>query len=93
MVELARLRAELAVEGGAVAPARLWMVALNQVQRGNRRGALKQLLRSAQWLRELPDECQGLDVARLRADVQVLRAELSAEGGAVTPVRLWQVGG
>ncbi len=50
------------------------------------------LLRSAQWLRELPDECQGLDVARLRADVQTLRAELVAEGGAVTPVRLWEVG-
>ena len=67
-------------------------VALYQVGRGNRRGALKLLLRSAQWLRELPDECQGLDVARLRADVQVLRAELAAEGGDVTPVRLWEVG-
>ena len=67
-------------------------VALYQVGRGNRRGALKLLLRSAQWLRELPDECQGLDVARLRADVQVLRAELAAEGGEVTPVRLWEVG-
>ena len=67
-------------------------VALYQVGRGNRRGALKLLLRSAQWLRELPDECQGLDVARLRADVQVLRAELVAEGGEVRPVRLWEVG-
>ena len=67
-------------------------VALYQAGRGNRRGALKLLLRSAQWLRELPDECQGLDVARLRADVQVLRAELVAEGGEVTVVRLWEVG-
>ncbi len=67
-------------------------VALYQAQRGNRRGALKLLLRSAQWLRELPDECQGLDVARLRADVRVLRAELAVEGGEVTPLRLRLVG-
>lgn len=63
-------------------------VALYQTQRGNRRGALKMLLRSAQWLRDLPDSCQGLDVAQLRADVRRLRAELSVAGGAVTPVRL-----
>ena len=67
-------------------------VALYQAQRGNRRGALKMLLRSAQWLRDLPDVCQGLDVAQLRADVRRLRAELSVEGGAVTPFRLRQVG-
>ena len=67
-------------------------VALYQAQRGNRRGALKMLLRSAQWLRDLPDVCQGLDVAQLRADVQRLRAELSVAGGAVTPVRLREAG-
>ena len=67
-------------------------VALYQAQRGNRRGALKMLLRSAQWLRDLPDVCQGLDVAQLRADVRRLRAELSVDGGAVTAFRLREVG-
>ena len=33
-----------------------------------------------------------VELARLRADVQVLRAELVAEGGEVTPVRLREVG-
>jgi len=66
-------------------------VALYQAQRGNRRGALKLLLRSAQWLRELPERCQGLDVARLRADVRVLRAELMTDA-EVTPLRLWPAG-
>ena len=67
-------------------------VALYQAERGNRRGALKLLLRSAQWLRDLPDECQGVDVARLRADVRRLRAAL-ASGAAVTPLRLRVAGG
>lgn len=67
-------------------------VALYQAQRGNRRGALKMLLRSAQWLRDLPDVCQGLDVAQLRADVRRLRAELSAEEGEVTPFTLREAG-
>ncbi|MCY3944766.1 MAG: DUF309 domain-containing protein [Anaerolineaceae bacterium] len=67
-------------------------VALYQAQRGNRRGALKMLLRSAQWLRDLPDVCQGLDVAQLRADVRRLRAELSEEDGEVTAFSLREVG-
>ena len=67
-------------------------VALYQAQRGNRRGALKMLLRSAQWLRDLPDVCQGLDVAQLRADVRRLRAELSVEDGEVTTFSLREVG-
>ncbi len=67
-------------------------VALYQAQRGNRRGALKMLLRSAQWLRDLPDVCQGLNVAQLRADVRRLRAELSLEDGEVTPFTLREAG-
>ncbi|MCE2488500.1 MAG: DUF309 domain-containing protein [Anaerolineae bacterium] len=67
-------------------------VALYQAQRGNRRGALKMLLRSAQWLRDLPDSCQGLDLAQLRRDVQRLRAELSVQGGEVTAFTLREVG-
>lgn len=53
-------------------------VAYYQVTRGNRRGALKILLRSLQWLHPLPDVCQGVDVARLRADVARLRDALDA---------------
>lgn len=43
-------------------------IAYYQVIRGNRRGAIKMLLRSFQWLNMLPDSCQGIHVAKLRAD-------------------------
>lgn len=51
-----------------------------QIQRKNYRGALKMLLRSVQWLSGLPDECQGVDVAQLRADSYRVRAELERLG-------------
>jgi len=47
-----------------------------QITRGNQRGALKMLLRSAQWLARLPDECQGVDVKQLREDSYRVRAVL-----------------
>lgn len=53
-------------------------IAYYQVERDNRRGAIKMALRSLQWLNELPDVCQGVDVARLRDDVQRLREALVA---------------
>lgn len=53
-------------------------VAYYQIERGNHRGALKMLLRSVQWLSILPDVCQGIDVAQLRADSYRVRAELEA---------------
>lgn len=53
-------------------------VAYFQVERGNRRGALKMLLRSIQWLNVLPDQCQGVDVAQLREDSLRVRAELES---------------
>ena len=53
-------------------------VAYYQVQRRNRRGAYKMLLRSVQWLNILPDACQGVDIAQLRADVAALRAAIEA---------------
>jgi uncharacterized protein len=53
-------------------------IAYYQVTRGNRRGALKMLLRAVQWLNLLPDTCQGVDVARLRADAARVRAALEA---------------
>jgi hypothetical protein len=55
-------------------------VAYYQVTRGNGRGARKMLLRSLQWLAILPDRCQGVDVAQLRADAAAVRAELDRVG-------------
>lgn len=55
-------------------------IAYYQIQRGNWRGAHKMLLRSQQWLALLPDECQGVDVAALRADAAAVRAELERVG-------------
>jgi predicted metal-dependent hydrolase len=53
-------------------------VAYYQLQRGNYRGALKMLLRSIQWLTPLPDVCQGVDVARLKADSAAVRLALES---------------
>jgi hypothetical protein len=55
-------------------------IAYYQVTRGNQRGALKMLLRSIQWLSLLPDVCQGIDIAALRADASRVRAELERVG-------------
>lgn len=51
-----------------------------QATKGNQRGALKMLLRSIQWLSLLPDVCQGIDVAALRADAAIVRVELERVG-------------
>ncbi|MCC6906189.1 MAG: DUF309 domain-containing protein [Anaerolineae bacterium] len=53
-------------------------VAYYQVKRSNRRGALKMLLRSFQWLNALPDTCQGVDIRSLRADALRVREALDA---------------
>ncbi|MDW8171639.1 MAG: DUF309 domain-containing protein [Anaerolineae bacterium] len=55
-------------------------VAYYQIERGNYRGALKMFQRSVQWLMILPDICQGVDVAQLRADAQAAYAELLRVG-------------
>lgn len=47
-----------------------------QITRGNRRGALKMLLRSIQWLAVLPDTCRGVDVAHLRESAGRVREAL-----------------
>lgn len=57
-------------------------VAYYQIERGNYRGALKMLQRSVQWLLLLPDVCQGVNIARLRADSFRVRAELERLGEA-----------
>ncbi len=53
-------------------------IAYFQITRGNRNGAHKMLLRAVQWLDAMPDACQGIDVARLRADAGRVRAALEA---------------
>ena len=55
-------------------------IAYYQITRGNGRGALKMLLRTIQWLAPLPDVCQGINVAQLRADAAAVRAELERVG-------------
>ena len=59
-------------------------VAYYHITQGNRRGALKMLLRSAQWLARLPDVCRGVDIAQLRADANRVRAALEAADAADT---------
>lgn len=49
-------------------------IAYFQIDRGNYRGALKMLLRVRQWLEPLPDVCRGVNVARLREDVENVHA-------------------
>jgi len=53
-------------------------VAYYQVQRGNKRGAQKMLLRSVQWLNLLPDFCQGVNIGALRRDAMRVREALEA---------------
>lgn len=55
-------------------------VAYFQIERGNYRGAVKMLQRSVQWLVVLPDECQGVDVKKLREDSFRVRDELERLG-------------
>jgi len=49
------------------------------VQRGNYRGALKMFRRARQWLDLFPDECCGINLARLRHDYKQIEAELLSE--------------
>lgn len=57
-------------------------IAYYHIEHGNARGALKMLLKSQQWLIPLPDVCQGIDVANLRANAAAVRAELDRLGEA-----------
>jgi hypothetical protein len=58
-----------------------------QIERGNYRGAVKMLLRVRQWLAPLPAVCQGVDVSRLREDVERVYATLADTGPDDWPVR------
>ncbi len=55
-------------------------LAYYQILRGNYQGARKMFLRTLQWFAALPDRCQGIDVAQLRADAAAARAHLEALG-------------
>ncbi|TFH33618.1 MAG: DUF309 domain-containing protein [Anaerolineales bacterium] len=63
-------------------------VAYLHLQRGNRRGAQKMMLRIHQWLDPLPDACRSVDVATLKAVVAELRASLTADTSTPTPDHL-----
>ena len=58
-------------------------VAYLHLERNNLRGARKMLLRLRGWLMPLPDVCRGVDVARLRENVEELQAAL--DGAALEP--------
>ncbi|HZD09782.1 MAG TPA: DUF309 domain-containing protein [Candidatus Binatia bacterium] len=55
-------------------------IAYYQIERDNYRGALKMLLRVQQWLDPLPEVCRGVNVARLREDVQRVHDALTTLG-------------
>ncbi len=62
-------------------------VACYKLERGNLPGAQKIFERGLRRLRQFTPECQGIDVARLIADVERLRAEAQRLG----PERLYQL--
>lgn len=64
-------------------------VAYHHITRGNPRGAIKMLRRSAQWFASLPDICQGVDVRRLREDAIAVEAALRAADGADSDPARW----
>ena len=59
-------------------------IAYYQIERGNYRGALKMLRRSARWLAPLPEDCQGVDV-------RVLREESARVGAALAALSVEQI--
>ncbi len=55
-------------------------VAYLHAQRGNYDGALKLYHRCQHWLAPFPDECRGIDLAQLRADLETVIAEVRQLG-------------
>jgi len=55
-------------------------VAYYQIERGNYQGAIKMFLRLRQWIDPLPDLCRGVDVDRLRKDVDRVYSALVSLG-------------
>jgi len=50
------------------------------ITRGNYQGAVKVYGRSMKWLKDWPDHCRGVDVAQLRADMDLVIAEVNRLG-------------
>lgn len=55
-------------------------VAYYQIERRNYNGAAKMFLRMRKWLAPLPDTCRGVNIHKLRMDVEAVHAELSGLG-------------
>jgi uncharacterized protein len=55
-------------------------VAYYHIQRGNYSGAVKLFARLRKWLEPFPDVCQGINLARLRQDVELVESELQRLG-------------
>ncbi|MEW5871664.1 MAG: DUF309 domain-containing protein [Chloroflexota bacterium] len=55
-------------------------VAYLQIERCNYNGAVKMFLRLRKWIEPFPDECRGIDLASLRADVHQVYAQLRQLG-------------
>jgi len=53
-------------------------LAYYHIVQGNRRGALKMFKRSERWLKDLPDSCQTIDIAALKADAAQAKAAVLA---------------
>jgi hypothetical protein len=50
------------------------------IRRGNYAGALKLYQRTQRWLQPWPDVCRGIEVGRLRRDLEAVSAELQRLG-------------
>ncbi len=55
-------------------------VVYHHISKQNDRGAIKVYQRSQKWLLPLPDICQGVDIARLRVDLDAAIAEVRRLG-------------
>jgi predicted metal-dependent hydrolase len=55
-------------------------VAYLQIERGNYNGAIKMFLRVRQWIDPLPDQCRGINVAKLRDEAKKVHATLISLG-------------
>ena len=61
-------------------------VAYHHIQRGNYRGARKMFQRCRLWLRPFPDICRGINLARLRQDIDRVDDELDKMAGISFPI-------
>ena len=55
-------------------------VAYYHIQRQNYRGALKVIARSRRWLNLLPEWCGGVNIRKLRDDLNIVEAEVKKLG-------------